>query len=212
MDERRRVPNSESFLGWRWKLQRQQQRVNTTAILLLVLIVVVIAVGALLFFQRRRSAALQQKFGPEYQRAVGQFGDERKAEAELAAREKRVRSLNIRALTPEEQARFADSWKKAQTRFVDEPSQAAADADILVKELMQTRGYPVGDFEQRAGDISVDHPEVVSNYRAAREIAMRNNAGKATTEDIRQAMVHYRSLFEELLQTGKPATHTEKVG
>jgi len=186
--------------------------VNTTAILLLVLIVVVIAAGALLFLQRRRSAALQQKFGREYQRAVGQFGDERKAEAELAAREKRVRSLNVRALTPVEQARFADSWKKAQARFVDEPSQAAADADILVKELMQTRGYPVGDFEQRAADISVDYPEVVSNYRAAREIAMRNNAHKATTEDIRQAMVHYRSLFEELLQTGKPATHTEKVG
>jgi hypothetical protein len=186
--------------------------VNTTAILLLVLIIVVIAVGAFLFLQRRRSAALQQRFGPEYQRAVGQFGDERKAEKELAAREKRVRSLNIRALTPEEQSRFADSWKKAQARFVDEPSQAAADADILVKELMQTRGYPMGDFEQRAADISVDHPEVVSNYRAAREIAIRNNAGKATTEDIRQAMVFYRSLFEELLETAEPATHTEKVG
>ena len=185
---------------------------NTTAILLLTLIIVVIAVGVLLFLQRRRSAALQKKFGLEYQRAVGQFGDERKAEAELTAREKRVRSLQIRALTPEEQARFADAWKKAQTRFVDEPSQAAADADILVKELMQTRGYPVGDFEQRAADISVDHPEVVSNYRAAREIAMRNNAGKATTEDIRQAMVHYRSLFEELLERGEPAIHTEKVG
>ena len=212
MDERRGTPNSESFLAWRWKSQRQQQRVNTTAILLLVLIVVVIAVGALLFLQRRRSAALQHRFGPEYQRAVGEFGDERKAEAELAAREKRVRSLKIRALTPEEQARFADSWKRAQTRFVDEPSEAAADADVLVKELMQTRGYPMGNFEQRAADISVDHPGVVSNYRAAREIAIRNNAGKATTEDIRQAMVHYRSLFEELLETAEPAIHTEKVG
>jgi len=175
--------------------------VNTTAILLLVLIVVVIAVGAVLFWQRRRSVALQKKFGPEYQHAVGQFGGERKAEAELAARE----------LTPQEQARFSDSWKKAQARFVDEPSQAAADADVLVKELMQARGYPVGDFEQRAADISVDHPDVVSNYRAAREIALRNNAGKATTEDIRQAMVHYRSLFEELLETAQPATHREAV-
>ena len=180
---------------------------NTTAILILVLILVVIAVAALLLWQRRRSAALQQKFGPEYQRAVGQFGDERKAEAELAAREKRVRSLNLRALTPEEHAHFGDAWKKAQARFVDEPSQAAGEADILVKELMQTRGYPVGDFEQRAADISVDHPVVVSNYRAAREIALRNRAGKATTEDIRQAMVHYRSLFEELLRTPEPATH-----
>ena len=185
---------------------------NTAAILLLVLIVVVIAVGFLVFLGRRRSAALRQKFGSEYRRAVGEFGDERKAEAELAAREKRVRSLNIRALAPEEQARFADAWKKAQTRFVDEPSQAAADADILVKELMQTRGYPIGDFEQRSADISVDHPEVVSNYRAAREIAVRNNGGKATTEDIRQAMIHYRSLFEELLDTAEPTRHTEKVG
>lgn len=184
---------------------------NTTAILLLVLIVVVIAVGAVLFWQRRRSAELQKRFGPEYQRAVGQFGDQRKAEAELTAREKRVRSLEIRPLKPEEQERFGDAWKQAQTRFVDEPSQAAADADILVKELMQARGYPMGDFEQRAANISVDHPNVVNNYRAAREIALRNNAGKATTEDIRQAMVHYRSLFEELLETAQPATHRGEV-
>jgi hypothetical protein len=190
---------------------RGQQQVNTTAILVLALIVVVIAVGAFLFWQWQRSAVLKKKFGPEYQRAVGQFGGERKAEAELAAREKRVRSLDIRPLTPQEQARFTDAWKKAQSRFVDEPSQAAADADVLVKELMQVRGYPVGDFEQRTADVSVDHPNVVSNYRAAREIALRNNAGKATTEDIRQAMVHYRSLFEELLETAQPEAHMEEV-
>ena len=185
---------------------------NGTGIIFLVIIAIVIAVVVLLLLGRRRSAALRQKFGSEYRRAVGEFGDERKAEAELVAREKRVRGLNIRALTPEEQERFAEAWKRAQARFVDEPSQAAADADILVKELMQTRGYPVGDFEQRAADISVDHSEVVSNYRAAREIALRNNAGKATTEDIRQAMVHYRSLFEELLETTEPLMQTEKVG
>ena len=184
---------------------------NTTAILVLVLIVVVIAVGAILFWQRRRSTALQQRFGSEYQRAVGEFGDQRKAEAELAAREKRVRSLDIRPLSPEEETRFTQAWKKAQARFVDEPSQAAAEADILVKELMETRGYPMGNFEQRAADISVDHPNMVSNYRAAREIALRNNAGKATTEDIRQAMVHYRSLFEELLETAQPETQREEV-
>jgi Sec-independent protein translocase protein TatA len=193
-------------------MERQQQRVNGTGIIFLVIIAIVIAVVVLLLLGRRRSAALRQKFGSEYRRAVGEFGDERKAEAELVAREKRVRGLNIRALTPEEQERFAEAWKRAQARFVDEPSQAAADADILVKELMQTRGYPVGDFEQRAADISVDHSEVVSNYRAAREIALRNNAGKATTEDIRQAMVHYRSLFEELLETTEPVMQTEKVG
>ena len=185
---------------------------NSTTILLLVLIVVVIAVGVLILLGRRRSAALRQEFGSQYRRAVGEFGDKRKAEAELAAREEHVHSLNIRALTAEEEARFAQSWKKAKARFVDEPSQAAADADILVKKLMQTRGYPVGDFEQRAADISVDHPEVVSKYRAAREIAQRNNASKATTEDIRQAMVRYRSLFEELLETAEPAAYAEKAG
>jgi hypothetical protein len=175
--------------------------VNTTAILLLILIVVVVAVGVILYVQRRRSEMLREKFGPEYQRTVSQVGDERKAEAELAAREKRVRSLQIRSLTPEEQARFNEAWKRAQARFVDEPSEAAAEADILVQDLMNARGYPVGDFEQRAADISVDHPNVVTNYRAAREIAVRNNSGKATTEDIRQAMMHYRSLFRELLES-----------
>ena len=174
---------------------------NTIAILVLVLIGVVIVVGAILYLQGRRSEALRQKFGPEYQRAVKQFGDQRKAEAELSAREQRVRKFEIRTLSPGEQARFVESWKRAQARFVDEPSEAAADADILVQELMKARGYPLGDFEQRAADISVDHPGVVTNYRAARDIALRNNAGEATTEDIRQAMVHYRSLFDELLQT-----------
>src|SRR5262249_30275737 len=134
------------------------------------------------------------------------------AEAQLAARQNGVHTLNIRALTPEEEARFVHSWRKAKARFVDEPSQAAADARFLVKELMQIRGYPVRDFEQRAADISVDHPEVVSKYRAAREIALRNNASKATTEDIRQAMVHYRSLLKELLETAESATHAERVG
>lgn len=185
---------------------------NATTLFLLVLIGVVIAVGLLILLGRRRSAALRQRFGTEYGRTVGELGDERKAGAELAAREERVHGLNIRALTPEEESRFVHSWRKAKARFVDEPSQAATDAGLLVKELMQTRGYPVGDFEQRAADISVDHPEVVSKYHAAREIAQRNNAGKATTEDIRQAMVRYRSLVKELLETAEPATHAEKVG
>jgi hypothetical protein len=174
---------------------------NTIGILLVVLIAVVIGGVVILYLQRRRSDVLRQRFGPEYQRTVSRLGDERKAEAELSAREKRVRKLDIRTLSPEEQTRFVESWKRAQARFVDEPSQAAADADLLVQTVMKARGYPIGDFEQRAADISVDHPEVVTNYRAARDIAVRNNAGKATTEDIRQAMVHYRSLFDELLQS-----------
>ena len=179
---------------------------NTTALVVLAVVVVVIAVGVFLYIRRRRSDNLRKQFGPEYKRAVDQYGDQRKAEAALAAREERVRKLDICGLTADEQSRFSDTWKRTQARFVDEPSRAVSEADGLVKELMQARGYPVGDFEQRAADISVDHPNVVTNYRAAREIAVRNKSGKATTEDLRQAMVHYRSLFEELLETAKPRT------
>jgi len=186
--------------------------VNTTTLVILGLVLIVIvvaAIGLFIFMRRRRSESLRKQFGPEYKHAVNQFGDARKAETELAAREKRVRKLDIRVLTPEQRSRFEDAWGKTQARFVDEPSQAVGEADKLIKEAMQTRGYPVGDFEQRAADISVDHPSVVTNYRAAREIAARNNTGKATTEDLRQAMVHYRSLFEELLETAEAATHKE---
>ena len=184
---------------------------NTTALVILALVVVGIGIGIGLFvlMHRRRSESLREQFGPEYKRAVDQYGDQGKAEAELGAREKRVRKLDIRALAPEERSRFADAWKKTQARFVDEPSKAVGEADGLVKELMQARGYPVGDFEQRAADISVDYTNVVTNYRAGREIVLRNNSGKATTEDLRQAMVHYRSLFEELLETAEPTTRQE---
>ena len=183
---------------------------NTTALVILALVVVVvIAIGLFVLMRRRRSESLREQFGPEYKRAVDQYGDQGKAEAALAAREKRVRKLDIRPLAPEERSRFADAWKKTQARFVDEPSKAVGEADGLVKELMQARGYPVGDFEQRAADISVDYTNVVTNYRAGREIVLRNNSGKATTEDLRQAMVHYRSLFEELLETAEPTTRQE---
>jgi hypothetical protein len=181
--------------------------VSTTALIILAVVIVLVAIGLFFFWQRRRTQNLQEQFGPEYKRAVDQYGDQRKAEAELAAREKRVRKLEIRALEPAEQSRFGEAWKKTQARFVDQPSQAVRDADGLVKDLMQARGYPVGDFEQRAADVSVDHPNVVTNYRAAHEIAARNHSGKATTEDLRQALVHYRALFEELL--AQPTTHKE---
>ena len=182
---------------------------NTTALVVLALVVVVIAIGLFVLMRRRRSESLRKQFGPEYKRTVDQFRDQGKAEAELAAREKRVRKLDIRSLAPEERSRFTDAWKKTQARFVDEPSKAVSEADGLVKELMQARGYLVGDFEQRAADISVDYPNVMTNYRAGRDIALRNNSGKATTEDLRQAMVHYRSLFEELLETAEPTTRQE---
>src|SRR4030095_1253300 len=164
---------------------------NTTALIILAAVVIVaIALAAFFYFRRRRSENLRKQFGPEYKRAVDQYGDQRKAEAELAEREKRVRKLDIRRLTNDEKNRFSDNWKQTQARFVDAPSPAVGEADSLVKELMLARRYPVGEFEQRAADISVDYPDVVNNYRNAHEIAERNKSGKATTEDLRQAMVH----------------------
>ena len=182
---------------------------STTALVIIVLVTVAAAVGIFLYLRRRRSELLRKDFGPEYNRTLDQLGDQRKAEAELAARKERVHKLEIRGLTADERTRFVDSWRRTQSLFVDEPSRAVGDADGLIKELMQARGYPVGDFERRAADVSVDHPRVVTNYRAAHDIAARNKRGKATTEDLRQAMMHYRSLFEELLETAQPTTDKE---
>jgi hypothetical protein len=160
--------------------------------------------------QRQKSDKLQKRFGPEYDRAVNEYGDKRHAEEELAAREKRVRSLDIRRLTTQERTGFANSWRDIQARFVDDPSGAIVAADRLVKEVMETRGYPMGDFEQRAADISVDHPHVVTNYRAARDIALKSRDGQVSTEELRQAMVHYRALFDDLLETPKQPARQEK--
>jgi hypothetical protein len=162
----------------------------------------VIAVLAWLYVQKRRTttAALRQKFGPEYERAVHQQGSERKAEARLADREERIGKLKIRDLDPTERERFSKQWESVQSRFVDSPKGAVAEGDDLVSSLMKTRGYPVSDFDQRAADISVDHPRVVENYRSAHEIALRVGKNGASTEDLRTAMIHYRSLFEELVQ------------
>jgi hypothetical protein len=186
---------------------------NTITIVILVAVVaiVVIALGLIIVLARRRSRRLHEQFGPEYKHAVRQYGDARKAEAELAAREKRVRKFDIRPLTLQERSNFAEMWRKTQARFVDEPSKALGEADGLMKEVMRTRGYPVGDFEQRAADISVDHPNVVTNYRAGHEIATRNNSGEATTEDLRQAMLHYHALFEELVEIKEPTTSKEAI-
>jgi nitrogen fixation-related uncharacterized protein len=187
--------------------------VSTTTIVILTVVVAVIlvALGSVLLLWRRRSQRLQEQFGPEYKHAVRQYGDAHKAEAELAARQKRIRKLEIRSLTHEEQSRFAEVWRRTQACFVDEPSKAITEADGLIKEVMQTRGYPVGDFDERAADISVDYPSVVTSYRAGREIAERNKSGEATTEDLRQAMMHYRSLFEELVEAAEPATSKEAI-
>ncbi len=165
--------------------------------------IVIVALGAAvvwLLLQRRDSQRLQARFGPEYERAVRENGTRRGAERELESREKRVEALDIRPLPESARARFHDEWQGVQSRFVDAPAESTAEADRLVAEVMRERGYPVGDFEQRAADVSVDHPHVVEHYRAAREIAVRSGRGEATTEELRQGMVHYRALFEDLLE------------
>jgi len=169
---------------------------------MIVIAVVVLLVAALasLYMRRRKTAALQQKFGSEYTRAVLVHGSERKAEAKLADREKRVEKLTIRDLDSSERERFAKQWENVQARFVDSPKGAVLEADDLVSALMKARGYPVSDFDQRAADISVDHPKVVENYRSAHETTTRVGRSEATTDELRAAMIHYRALFEELMQ------------
>jgi hypothetical protein len=166
-------------------------------------LIVVGALAAVLYTRKRRTARLRGKFGdPEYARAVQEGGNQRRAEAKLEERAERVESFHIRALSSSDHARFVDSWSKVQSRFVDSPGGAVAEADRLLGDVMLIRGYPVSDFEQRAADMSVDHPLVVENYRVAHAIAVRQTLGRASTEELRQAMIHYRTLFEELV--GEP--------
>ena len=176
---------------------------STLLIVIVALAIVALGIVAWTFVQRMRTKRLQSRFGPEYERTVRQVGDRCKAEDELEVRKKRVAKLTLRTLSSDEQRRFARDWAAAQARFVDDPKGAVTDADRLVKEVMLARGYPMGDFEQRAADISVDHPRVVSNYRSARDIAARSADARASTEDLRQAVVYYRALFEELLETAQ---------
>ena len=179
-------------------------------IALAAVVVLLIAALAWLYMRKRRSttANLRHKFGPEYDRAVLKHGSERKAQAKLEDREKRVEKLNIRDLDPMEHDRYLKRWEAVQSRFVDSPKGAVTEADDLVSSLMKTRGYPVTDFDQRAADISVDHPRVVENYRSGHEIVLRVGKNEATTEELRTAMIHYRSLFEELVQV--PASVEKK--
>ena len=173
-------------------------------------IVVVAVVGAfiwMIYANRRRSAALRDRFGPEYEHVVTERGERGRAERELEARAERVQQLHIHSLAPEQRARYSGEWDQVQAQFVDDPETAIARADRLVTEAMQARGYPMTDFEQQAADISVDHPREVEHYRAAHAIADRASGGTLSTEELRQAMVHYRALFEELIEEGRqPAT------
>jgi hypothetical protein len=170
-------------------------------LVILVIVTIALIVVALLLMRQRRSQQLQEGFGPEYDRTVEERGgDRREAEAELRERRQRRDQFEVRELEPAARDRYADRWRTAQRRFVDEPAPAVGEADALVMEVMRDRGYPVADeFDQRAADVSVDHPQVVEHYRAAHDISGRATAGEASTEDLRQAMVHFRALFVELL-------------
>jgi hypothetical protein len=182
--------------------------ISTTqiAIVIVAAIVVVAGIAVLLFIRKRRTERLRTQFGgAEYTRAVKEGGSRRKAEAALDKRADRVEGLHIQPLASGDRARFVESWGRVQARFVDGPGSAVTEADQLLGDVMSKRGYPVSDFEQRAADISVDHPLVLENYRAAHQIALRQARGQASTEDLRQAMIHYRTLFEELVSEPEAA-------
>jgi hypothetical protein len=176
-------------------------------VVVLAAVVIVILAALMLITRRRTSNHLKQQFGPEYDRTVQQHGDAKHAEPILLEREKRVEKFSLHPLSPVERERYAAEWASVQRRFVDDPSTAVTEAEKLVTAVMSARGYPMGDFEQRAADISVHYPTVVQNYRAAREITLRHAQGQSSTEDLRQSMVYFRSLFDELLESHK----TQKI-
>jgi hypothetical protein len=172
----------------------------TTTWIVVVVVVVAIAAFAILW-ARQRSQRLRSRFGPEYERVVRGTGSRKQAEAELARREKRVRDLDLQTLPRGARDRYLDEWQAVQRKFVDEPGTSIAEADRLVSSVMRDRGYPMDDFNQRAADLSVEHAEEVQHYRAAHEVSLKNDRGEASTEEMRQAIVHYRALFESLLDT-----------
>ena len=173
------------------------------AVIIAVVVLLVIGIAILFSVRKRKTERLRTQFGgAEYNRAVKEGGSRQKAEAVLDKRADRVESFHIQPLGPGDRARFVESWRGVQARFVDSPGGAAMEADQLLRDVMSTRGYPVSDFEQRAADISVDHPLVLEHYRSAHEIAVRQTQEQASTDDLRQAMIHYRTLFEELV--GEP--------
>ena len=185
---------------------------DTRAVIVLVIVIAAIAVAAaVIISRRRRSQHLRSHFGPEYDRTVQMQGNPAKAEAVLLEREQRVKKFSLRPLPPADRERYATEWAAVQRRFVDDPSTAVTQADRLVTTVMAARGYPMTDAEQREADISVTHPNLVQNYRSARELTQLHAAGQSSTEDLRKAMVYFRSLFDELLEVSQPqrvgATH-----
>jgi FtsZ-interacting cell division protein ZipA len=172
---------------------------SSTALILIVVVVVAAIVVLFVGYASRKRALLRARFGPEYDRALKDVGTPRKADALLDARARRVSRYTIRPLTPEEHERFSTAWQRLQARFVDDPAGAVAEADVLVADLMDTRGYPTSDFDHRAEDVSVDHPDVVQHYREAHAIAVDHARGGTSTEELRKAIVHYRAIFDDLL-------------
>src|SRR5262249_33998336 len=178
---------------------------NTTLMIVAVVVAAAVIALAWMYVERRRRGRLRARFGPEYDRTVHDVGTPARADTLLAEREQRVSAYKIRPLSKEESGRFSDAWRGMQAKFVDDPAGSVAEADVLVADVMTTRGYPVSDFDRRAEDLSVDHAEVVNHYRAAHDVAVRHADRQATTEDLRQALVHYRALFADLLE---PAPNT----
>ncbi|HWE87790.1 MAG TPA: hypothetical protein VG267_22800 [Terracidiphilus sp.] len=184
---------------------------KTLVAIVALVVIAILLVAVLVVSRKRRRQRLMEHYGPEYDRAVQNRGDAAKGEMELLKREKRVHSFSIKPLAPETRAAYAEEWSAVQRRFVDDPAMAVTEANALVNRVMEARGYPTADFDQRAADISVNYPGVVENYRSARTIAQRHVRGEAGTEDLRQAMVFYRSLFDELLNTPKSAAISRGV-
>ena len=174
---------------------------NTQVLIVAVVAAMAMALLAWWFVQSRRRAHLRTRFGPEYERAIRETGNVAKAETMLSDRERRIAKLHLRSLTADESARFTTSWRAVQTRFVDDPKAAVGEADALITEVMTTRGYPMTDWDQRVADISVDYPMVADHYRTGHDIAVRHQRGEASTEDLRRAMIAYRELFAELVES-----------
>lgn len=178
---------------------------NNQTMLIVVAVVVLAALAlAWAFAQRQRRIRLRQRFGPEYDRTIAEVGTTGRAETVLAEREKRVHAYHLKELTDLDRGRYMESWRRVQARFVDDPDGAVTEADALVNEVMTARGYPMSDIDRRTEDLTVDHANVVHHYRAAREIATRHARRAATTEELRQALVHYRELFADLLGVDDP--------
>jgi len=182
-------------------VQAGRSEMNTTLVIVgVVILLIIVGLASMAMSRTRRTQRLQERFGPEYDTALNQLGDKRQAEKELEERIAHVHALNIRPLTADEVNHYSLEWQDVQREFVDEPLMALQKADRLIREVMKAKGYPVEDFEQRVADISVDYPEMVTDYRGMHSIAIKEKKEKVTTEEMRQAMVHGRALFESLIK------------